>query len=50
MLAKPFRKWLSHASADIKKPHDRKKDRSSTKFEKDGCYTKFGGRCIKRST
>jgi hypothetical protein len=31
--------------------HDRKIDsRSSTKFEKDGCYTKFCGRCIKTST
>jgi hypothetical protein len=27
-----------------------KKNRSSTKFEKDGCYTKFGGRGIKTST
>jgi hypothetical protein len=41
VLAKAFRQM-----ADINKPHDRKKDTSSTTFEKDGCYTKFGDRCL----
>jgi hypothetical protein len=34
VLAKPFRQ-MAKPSADINKPNDRKKDRSSTKFEKD---------------
>jgi hypothetical protein len=29
---------LIQPSADINTPHDRKKYRSSTKFEKDGCW------------